>query len=165
MRRFVPLLLGILLPFIAFSNPLHSFRRLPNGVSVRVDSLTIRLLVCDERTFRVTVLRDGFAQSHSQLVVTKKWVPSRWKPVERDSILLVSTGRASARIEIHTGSISFFDEKGRLLLREHPQRPHEISPATVEGERVCHVTQRFILSDDEGIYGLGQFEDGTMNYR
>ncbi len=165
MRRFIPLLLVILLPLTAFSNPLNSFRRLQNGVSIRIDSLTIRLLVCDERTFRITVLRDGFEQSHAGLVVTKEWGPSHWKPTDRDSILLVSTRRASARIDVRTGSISFFNEKGELLLREDPRRPHEIIPATVEGERACHVTQRFILSDDEGLYGLGQFEDGTMNYR
>ena len=33
------------------------------------------------------------------------------------------------------------------------------------GEQCLEVTQRFVPTEDEAIYGLGQYQNGIMNYR
>src|SRR5512144_2967878 len=111
MFRSVALCLAFLLQGPASSPAGQSLRKLDNGVSVRVDSLTVRLLVCGERTFRITAFRDGFMASQSSLVVTRKWAPVRWRQTVRDSMLLISARRASARINLNTGSISFSNDR------------------------------------------------------
>lgn len=36
---------------------------------------------------------------------------------------------------------------------------------TVAEEPCLHVTQRFVPTEKEGLYGLGQYQTGVMNYR
>ena len=41
----------------------------------------------------------------------------------------------------------------------------EILPAVVLDEKTNHIKQKFILSDAEALYGLGQHQQGNMNFR
>ena len=151
--------------FCSSANTQPRYRQSSDGVSVAVDSLTVRILVCDERTFRVSVFHGEIPPSRRSLVVTRKWRPVSWKFHRHDAVLTLRTRRASATVDLSTGSICFFDRNGKLLTRESLIHPHEVVQAVVEGENTYHITKRFRLSASEGIYGLGQFEDGTMNYR
>jgi len=151
--------------FCSSASTQPQYRQSSDGVSLTVDSLTVRILVCDERTFRVSVFPGEIPPSRPSLVVTRTWQPVRWTLQRLDSVLTLRTGRSSVTVDLSTGSICFFDKRGKLLTREEAMHPHEIVKAIVEGESTYHISQRFRLSAREGIYGLGQFEDGTMNYR
>lgn len=55
---------------------------------------------------------------------------------------------------------------GKLLLKEKDRRKaRNFKRSEVGGEQCLEVTQRFIPTDEEAIYGLGQYQNGIMNYR
>ena len=49
------------------------------------------------------------------------------------------------------------------LIRE--RGPASLLPVTFKGDTAFSITQKFLLNATEGIYGLGQHQDGYMNYR
>lgn len=68
-------------------------------------------------------------------------------PVLRSKALTV-------RLDLHTGTIRFYTAGNRLLLAEKDG-----------GARFDPVAQTFTLKDGEAVYGLGQHQQGIMNYR
>ena len=60
----------------------------------------------------------------------------------------------TVRLDLHTGTIRFYTTGSRLLLAEKDG-----------GARFDPVTQTFTLKDEEAVYGLGQHQQGIMNYR
>lgn len=55
---------------------------------------------------------------------------------------------------------------GKLLLKEKGDRKaRNFKRSVAGGEQCLEVTQRFVPTEDEAIYGLGQYQNGIMNYR
>ena len=147
------------------SNSGYLLQKLPDGLSLRLDSLIVRLKVCDARTVQVMVSRPDAPAWHESLVVLRRWAKVPWRLEQGRDEVTLRTDRLSASVDPRTGSITFRDSAGSLLVREDSAAPHEITPATVAGEQTFHVLERLRPSPDEAHYGLGQFEVGTMNYR
>lgn len=164
MRSALTLLLSFATWFAAgIAGP--GFQRLGNGISLDADSLTVRILVLGDRTFRVSAYPRGNPPSRPSLVVTREWPPVEWSLHNSEHRVELRTRRASVSVDRETRSLRLFDRNGRLLVQEDPVHPHSLREATVSGEPVHNALQRFRLGPGEGIYGLGQFEDGAFNYR
>ncbi|HEX9006058.1 MAG TPA: TIM-barrel domain-containing protein, partial [Bacteroidota bacterium] len=107
----------------------------------------------------------GGPRRPASLVVLRRWTKVPWRLEQGTEQLTVHTSRISASVDRRTGAVTFRDSAGVLLVREDPAIPHLITPATVASERTFHVLERLRPSPEEAFYGLGQFEDGTVNYR
>ena len=64
-----------------------------------------------------------------------------------------------------SGAVSFFDSTGNLLLNEPAEGGKMLEPAEVMGENTFHVRQIFESPSDEAFYGLGQHQNGVINYK
>ena len=60
------------------------------------------------------------------------------------------------------GNVRFGRPDGPVLLQETQT---VLEPAVVSGENTYHVQQVFHVPDGDALYGLGQHQDGVMNYR
>ncbi len=164
MSRLRILSLGLLLlPSIV--SAAGDIERLTNGIVVHSKDFTVRLLVCDQRTLRITVAPGNEIRMRPSLVVQRSWDASPWKLEDSTGSGQIRTSRIVATVNSVTGAVSFTDPEGRPFLREDPVHPHNFEPSQLGGESAWHVEQHFRLDSSEAIYGLGQFEDGTMNYR
>lgn len=78
----------------------------------------------------------------------------------RTSELSVTFDRADAAFTFREAST------GRLLLKEkgHKQA-RRFKRSEAGGEQCLEVTQGFVPTENEAIYGLGQYQNGVMNYR
>ncbi|HEX9971828.1 MAG TPA: TIM-barrel domain-containing protein, partial [bacterium] len=103
--------------------------------------------------------------SRESLVVIENPQDVKWKLTEDKQTISIVTNKLIVEINRKTGAIQFYDQNRKILLQEHPANPHIMSSAKVMGEKTFHATQQFILTPDEGIFGLGQHQDGYMNYR
>ena len=65
-------------------------------------------------------------------------------------------------IDKTTGKINYFFPCGKILLQEGCRFLNESS---IQGEKTYCAEQQFLSSDDEYLYGLGQFQDGYLNLR
>ncbi len=84
-----------------------------------------------------------------------------WNPV----VATLDTGKVRVLISLDTGSIEFQDEQGHRLLQEFQDRPRTYRPVTRNGEAMYSVEDRFYPAVREGLYGLGQHQNGVFNYR
>ncbi len=72
------------------------------------------------------------------------------------------TQSLQVRLNKSTGELAFYDHAGKLILQE--RRGRQVGgPWKASGSKRTRLS--FVLSPDEAIYGLGQHQDGTMNFR
>ena len=87
------------------------------------------------------------------------------KRTENSNSITLFTGKVYVEIDRHDGSLVFKDRTHRVLLSSAAKTSDTFTGAVVENEEVFHVRQDFRITKDEGLYGLGQFEDPFMDYR
>jgi alpha-D-xyloside xylohydrolase len=77
----------------------------------------------------------------------------------------VRTPAASAEVSLESGAVRFRDAGGRLLLQEAERSlgPVSADPGEVDSDSYS-IRQQFLAGPDEGLYGLGQQQDGRVNY-
>ncbi|MEJ5258851.1 MAG: TIM-barrel domain-containing protein [Anaerohalosphaeraceae bacterium] len=77
---------------------------------------------------------------------------------------VLCSDKLTVRLSKEDGTIEYQDAAGQTLLKE--QGPPAIQPVEIPYETdVFSLEQRFTLHPEEGLYGLGQHQDGYMNYR
>ena len=91
-------------------------------------------------------------------------IDTKWDVTETTDAVVVQTDLVKARVDLKTGAISFLDLNNNPVLRESDDG-RDISPATQKGVEGTLVRQSFVLPPNEGIYGLGQHQQGIWNYR
>lgn len=77
----------------------------------------------------------------------------------------LDTGAVKVLISMQSGSLDFRDEQNQPLLREFPMTARTYEPVVANGESLYQVADRFYPDADEGLYGLGQHQNGVFNYR
>ena len=148
------------------------YERLPAGIVVTPQegaARRVRLEVYGPETIRVTAIEDADFDLPASLMVTAE--PSTATPFEvesRGDLVILSTGEATAEISRVTGAVRFLDDEGREVLAERPGS-RELSPVIVEDQTGDH---RFLATRqvwespaDESFYGLGQHQQGVMDYK
>ena len=74
----------------------------------------------------------------------------------------LSTPRVSADVDLANGNVSFRDAAGRAIAEE--SGPAGFAPVTIEGRPYVAIRQQWNRGTDEGLFGLGQHQNGQMNY-
>jgi len=86
----------------------------------------------------------------------------KWETNETDRYITVTTSKITAKLDKQNLSVSFFDKSGALILRGDGYSFEKVQD---NNETAYNVKQNFKLSPIEAIYGLGQFQEGVMNWR
>ena len=77
----------------------------------------------------------------------------------------IATGKLIVKILKSSGSLVYSTADGAVLLREGPAIPRTYDPVQVNGIHAFHTEDRFSPAMTEGLYGLGQHQNGMFNYR
>ena len=149
-----------------------AFERIPAGIVVTPAegaARRVRLEVYGPETIRVTATEDADLDLPASLMVTAE--PSATTPFRvesRGDMVVLSTAEAVAEVSTITGAVRFLDAGGHEILAERPGS-RELSPVTVEDQAGDH---RFLATRqvwespaDESFYGLGQHQQGVMDYK
>jgi alpha-D-xyloside xylohydrolase len=78
--------------------------------------------------------------------------------------VIIKTALLKIGVNLADDRVSFYNLSGILLLNEQ-KADSAFTPTMDADKKSWIIKQEFKLSKDEGIYGLGQFQDGVMNYR
>lgn len=152
-----------------------------NGVTIKTATDTLRLTVCSPEVVHVVASPDGKAQDATpqQPWMVESCTPDKFtltmpteqptglqeagpsKPVEAT----LNTGSIKVLISLDTGRLQFNDEHDQRIFKEIHDSPRRYEPATANGEALYRVSDLFSLPAEEGIYGLGQHQNGVFNYR
>jgi len=143
----------------------NSATRKPDGVLFALEGGTLRLQVMSDSVIRVTyAAAKALPDLQSYTVISKLAAGVKWQMRDDKTILVIETRKLRVKVNPVTSAVGFFDLSDNPILQESDDG-REISPATQPGVQGTLVRQSFVLPDDEGIYGLGQHQQGIWNYR
>jgi len=149
-----------------------SYIETKNGVIIFTDPAftgtanAVKLEVVSDNIIRVSVAPGKeIVPVQSLVTVFNTLSHPAWSVVSSKDKLTLKTKELSAIVYLKTGSISFWDSKGEKIIHEKPTAGRIFTPAVFDGKRYYHLTQTFETTDDDAWYGLGQHQDGIMNYR
>ncbi len=149
-----------------------SYIQTKDGVIVFTDpiftgiSKAVKLEVVSDNIIRVIAAPGKeIAAAQSLVTVYSKKSDLSWNVVSSNEILTLKTKKLTAIVNLKTGAVSFRDNSGKKILIEKPTGGRSFQSAIFDGRRRYHLTQTFQTTDDDAWYGLGQHQDGIINYK
>jgi len=142
-----------------------TYQRQEDGILIHLPDGRLRLQVCSQRIIRVQFTPGvDFPTRPSLMVIRNHW-PTEWKVESDGKTVSILTSKLKVGVNSKTGALAFYEASGRVILQEPKDNGRVLEPTVVLGERVYHIRQNFQLTPDEAVYGLGQHQQGVMNYR
>ncbi|RHR37420.1 DUF5110 domain-containing protein [Parabacteroides sp. AF18-52] len=140
----------------------HS-ENIDKGFSVTDDSLQISVSSPRDKIIHVQVVPLG-SQPSKSLIIPETSDPVPDCQIQKgDNYISLRTASVTATYSYTDKNIRFTDSKsGKQLLQEQAR---SFEQKKVAGETVWQIKQIFKLHPDEALYGLGQYQEGIMNYR
>lgn len=145
---------------------------LPDGVLLYTDSLhtgsphAVKLEVIADNIIRVIAAPGKEIAAVSSLVTVYQKKPGlTWEIIPSKENLVLRTKKLIATVDRKTGAVTFTDLSGKKILAEKQSFGRSFQSAIFDGKRYYALTQTFQATDGEAWYGLGQHQDGIMNYR
>ena len=145
----------------------QEFEKTTNGVKVTVEKQQADLTIewYTPRSVRVLKTPQGKAVEKKSLSVIAapggvKFTTKRQAP----DCLQISTRELSVKVNTETGVVSYYRPDGTLLVSELPNEKL-FTPFNDAGRATYTVYQGFDTDDEEGLYGLGQLQNGQMMQR
>ena len=115
----------------------------------------------------LTCATSGFPQQRVPTVIARYGrVPFRLSSTAQT--ITISTGRSNCKWSAQAGPCGFSNAGGKTILCEPAGGGKSLTPVMLPGAQPVasyQAHQEFVLPADEGIYGLGQHQDGFMDYR
>ncbi|MFD2162297.1 alpha-glucosidase domain-containing protein [Paradesertivirga mongoliensis] len=134
-------------------------------VNPKQGGATVRLRVISDRIIRVTADPEkDFRQSASLSVIDTLKRSGKWSASVFGNEAIVKTGAINAIVDLSTGRVRFLENKGNTILAEK-ETGRTFEPDSYDGDSFYKLTQVFESSQNEAFYGLGQHQEGIMNYK
>ncbi len=134
-----------------------------SSITYNTGNSFIKLQACSNKVIRVVVSPSEISHKKESLIVIdnpKKNVT--YSVTEDKRYISFKTSKVTARIDKENNTVSFFDAGNNLILKGDK---YTFKSDSNKYEHFYNIEQRFKLSPIEAIYGLGQYQDGVMNFR
>jgi alpha-D-xyloside xylohydrolase len=139
-----------------------TYQRTPTGVVVRPDTGSVkelRLNVITEAIIQVVGVDDPARPQIESLMAVAR--PSgRFTVKAGPDAVTLDAGKASARVSLKDGLVTFFDAKGAAVLTTARA---DIRPVLIEGKPYVTTFAQFNKGTTEAFYGLGQHQNAQMD--
>ncbi len=133
---------------------------------VEINSHHLKIQFFSPDIIRVLRSPDKIVPQHQLWVANEKPARVKYTKKETDEAIILKTSAVSLTIEKHSGAIIYRDKEGNVLLAEKEINEESFRAITLaDNSNSYEIKQEFELTDDEAIYGLGQYQEGVMNYR
>ncbi|MBN1309649.1 MAG: DUF5110 domain-containing protein [Chitinispirillaceae bacterium] len=150
--------------FAALPSTITSDDQVEDGVVFTMSNeAKMKVQVCTDKIIRVVyTLNENIPEPEGYIVVKKKWDQESFTVNEDESAITVETRTVKVEISKTDGAVSFYVD-GTLILRETEAK--KLTQKSVGTHTAYEGTIKFNTTDDEGIYGFGQFQDGKLNQK
>jgi alpha-D-xyloside xylohydrolase len=142
-----------------------------SGIEVSVHhSLTgikkIRLQPVSEQIIHVTAIATNDFPAERSLMSVKTSNPAaQFTANSENQLVTLKTGALKVEVSTETGLITYRDLNGTVLLAQSKIVEPALVPKVFNGEPSYQVSQIFDAQENEAYYGLGQHQQGVVNYR
>jgi len=124
----------------------------------------IRLQVVTDKIIHVTVSSVDPIHRDTTLMVVAPQTKPRWSVKTNSQQTVLSTGTIKAIVDQSSGVVQFTDISGKPILQQE-KNSSLFTPVTIETGASWQIKQTFLSSANEAFYGLGQHQQGIMNYK
>ncbi|MEO6550652.1 MAG: TIM-barrel domain-containing protein [Ferruginibacter sp.] len=149
-----------------------SYVKTKEGVIVYTDpafsgtSKAVKLEVVADNIIRVIAAPGKeFTEMESLVTVYTRKPGLVWNVIASKDKLSLKTKALTATVDIKTGTVAFLGNNGKQILSEKPISGRSFKPAIFDGRRLYNLSQTFQSINGDAWYGLGQHQDGVINYR
>lgn len=139
-----------------------SYEKTSTGIVVKPDTGSakeVRLEVMTDSIIHVLAVDDP-ARPQIESLMTVAKPGGSFTVKDGKDVVTLNAGKASARVSLKDGLITFYDAKGKAVLTGAKA---EIKAVTVEGKSYVATSAQFNKGTDEAFYGLGQHQNAQMN--
>lgn len=156
----------LMLLTILFACSQTGYKQTENGIVVDVKNTKekVRLEVYTNEIIRVTVAKpdSAFSTDQSLMVIDVPDSSAEWSVQETADEVTLSTASLKAKVNKTTGYVQFLNQNNEVILseadRKYGQQVNENLPGTT-------MQEIFVSPSDEAFYGLGQHQNGEVNYK
>lgn len=149
----------------AQASQVRSYSRTANGVQFSLDRGILDVQVCTDRIVHVVYTLRQTLPRPVVPAIKEDWIPSRFTVRKHGDFIRISTAKIIVSVARENGSLSFFDKHGNPILKEPTSGGKSLTPTSVAGENTWEPEQIFLSPDTENFYGLGQHQEGFLNWR
>lgn len=105
-------------------------------------------------------------KTHRLVVDTAKILYDKVSYKDFGDSLVFYTDELTVTFDKHKSNFRFVNNRSkRVLLKETEYDSRTFTPAIHGNDSCFEVTHRFVSSSDEALYGLGQYQNGIINYK
>lgn len=133
------------------------------GVSGNVQA--VKLQVVGEKIIRVSATTTHTFPQDESLIIIGKPSGANFTVQEFNDSVQLKTNALIATINKQTGSVKFSELNGNIVLKEKQVNGRGLKPVVYDGEGFYKINQSFETIPGDALYGLGQHQDGIVNYR
>ena len=134
-----------------------------NGVSIQSKSINLKVQFYDENIVRIVKWLPGATDEKASLSVIKTDLSDiDLKVIKGKNNVTLQSAVLKIEVDTKKGTVVYYSSDDKKILKEGEA---EFTPVVYLNDSAWSVKQNFIMTDYEGIYGLGQHQYGYMNYR
>jgi len=156
--------MGIFAQPITYNDKVISFEKQQNSLVFLFNTGKLKLEFYSENIVRVVYSPSGqFSQRKSLSILDKEWLPVKYNVIDNEKFIEAKTKSISAKVSKSTGAVSFFDANGKSILSES-ENGRNVESANSLVDTAYVVYQKWVSSNDEAVYGIGQYQYDIMNW-
>lgn len=157
-------ILGATGPSFAASG-IQSFERKANGVTLFSDTGALRVEVCSASVIHIVASPTRAIPAALVPVVNGACNSGEFKVRKDQSSIAIQTAALQVIVDRKTEAIRFVSSDGKALLSEPAGGGRKLTPISIDGTSTYRLEQKFLSPQGEGLYGLGQHQEGFFNLR
>ncbi len=135
------------------------------GIIINLDNARMRIEVISPVIIHVSVSPSDKFSERTGISILPQRLYEDYSVTNSANNVSINTDSLIINIDRNSGAISFMNIKRKHLLKAEGINRNCFINESENGKTFLHVIQKYKLTESEGIYGLGQFEDPFMNYR
>ena len=147
---------------------LGSFQPTEHGVLIQLPqqhTQLLRLEVMSERIIRVTALPHNQLSAVGKSLVVTAQPQGQFTVEQQGEQLLLKTSQLTAVASLLDGAVHFIDKQGQITLAETKREFGPVTQDPVQAAADSYaLQQQWNKNTDEGFFGLGQHQNGQVNY-
>ena len=122
----------------------------------------VQLKVINSNIVQVLSSSNKIIKPDTTFMIVANTATNNFNVSEDAATVSLATGNVKAVVAKSTGLVTFFTKQGKLITKESAKT---LEPVQLEKSRSNKILQQFYSPADEALYGLGQHQQGIMNYK
>lgn len=164
------LFIGSILLFVNVKGQVKDYEQTTSGIEIPIQHSAsgikkVKLQPVSDQIIHVTASATAQFPEDKSLMAIKLSDPDvKFTTTTAQDVVILSTSSLKVEVSTKTGLITFRDANGKIILGQTKNGGQALVPKLFNGEPSYQVSQLFDAQENEAYYGLGQHQQGLVNY-